>query len=150
MLEEEVESLRNKKEELEKRQKDLEQKLKEHHFAAHEFDVLLETFMGRKEIVFDPVDEGYTIQRNGRTANNLSEGEKNAIALIYFLIKLKEDQFTAKNGIVIIDDPVSSFDSQYLYGAFGFIKEKIKELNPQQVFIFTHHFSFFRLVRDWM
>lgn len=149
-LEEKVESLRNKKEELEERQKDLEQKLKEHHFAAEEFNKLLETFMGRSEIVFETVDEGYTIKRNGRTANNLSEGEQSAIALIYFLIKLKEDNFTAKNGIVIIDDPVSSFDSQYLYGAFGFIKEKIKELNPQQVFIFTHQFSFFRLVRDWM
>ena len=92
------------------------------------------------------------IKRNGRVANNLSEGERGAIALIFFLTKLKEENFNAQNRIIIIDDPVSSFDSQYLYGAFGFIKEKVKELKRdlEQVFIFTHHFPFFRLVRDWM
>ncbi|MGB9762960.1 MAG: AAA family ATPase, partial [Minisyncoccia bacterium] len=150
LVQKEIDSLSKEKTELENQKKELEQKLKEHHFAAEEFNKLLKSFMGRSEIVLETVDEGYMIRRNGRTANNLSEGERGAIALIYFLIKLKEENFDAKNGIIIIDDPVSSFDSQYLYGAFGFIKEKIKELNPRQVFIFTHHFPFFRLVRDWM
>jgi len=150
LLQEKIDSLSKEKEKLENQQKELEQKLKEHYFAAEEFNRLLKSFTGRSEIVFETTDEGYTIKRNRRDANNLSEGERGAIALIYFLIKLKEENFNAQNGTIIIDDPVSSFDSQYLYGAFGFIKEKVKELNPQQVFIFTHHFPFFRLVRDWM
>jgi wobble nucleotide-excising tRNase len=149
-LKEKVDSLGEEKGRLENQQKELEQKLKEHYFAAEEFNRLLKSFTGRSEIVLETTDEGYTIKRNGRAANNLSEGERGAIALIYFLIKLKEENFNAQNGIIIIDDPVSSFDSQNHYGALGFIKEKVKELNPQQVFIFTHHFPFFRLVRDWM
>jgi len=149
-IENEIRKLEQEKKQLELQQRELEQKLKEHHIAAEEFNNLLELFMGRREIVLETTDEGYIIKRNGKIANNLSEGERGAIALIYFLIKLKEDNFNAQNGIIVIDDPVSSFDSQYLYGAFGVIKEKVKELNPQQVFIFTHHFLFFRLVRNWM
>lgn len=131
-------------------QRELEQKLKQHHFAAEEFNKLLKSFMGRSEIVLETVDEGYKIKRNGEIASNLSEGERNAIAFIFFLTKLKEDNYDAQNGVIVIDDPISSFDSQYLYGAFGFIKEKVKEINPKQVFIFTHNFPFFRLIRDWM
>ena len=149
-LQNNIDSLRREKEELEMQQRNLEQRLKEHHFASEEFNKLLRSFMGRNEIILETVDDGYVIKRNGRTASNLSESERNAIALIYFLIKLKEENFNAQNGIIVIDDPVSSFDSQHLYGAFGFIKEKIKELSPQQVFIFTHNFPFFRLIRDWM
>ena len=149
-IKDEIRKLEQEKKQLELQQRELEQKLKEHHIAAEEFNNLLALFMGRREIVLETTDEGYIIKRNGRVANNLSEGERGAIALIYFLIKLREENFDYSNGIIVIDDPVSSFDSQYLYGAFGFIKEKIKELNPQQVFIFTHHFQFFRLVRDWM
>jgi wobble nucleotide-excising tRNase len=149
-IKDEIRKLEQEKNQLELQQRELEQKLKEHHIAAEEFNNLLALFMGRREIVLETTDEGYIIKRNGRVANNLSEGERGAIALIYFLIKLREENFDHSNGIIVIDDPVSSFDSQYLYGAFGFIKEKVKELNPQQVFIFTHHFPFFRLVRDWM
>ncbi|AKI97036.1 AAA family ATPase [Kosmotoga pacifica] len=145
-----IELLDDEVAELEIKQKDLEQKLRDHHFAAEEFNKLLKSFLGRDEIVLETVEGGYVIKRNGRIANNLSEGEKNAIALIYFLIKLKEENFNLRNGIVVIDDPVSSFDSQNLYNAFGFIKEKIKKLGPKQVFILTHNFPFFRLLRGWM
>ncbi len=149
-LEKEIESLIERKEELEEQQRELEQRLKKHYFAAEEFNKLLKAFMGRSEVLLEPAEEGYVIKRNKTNANNLSEGEQGAIALIYFLTKLKETNFDARKGIIVIDDPVSSFDSQHLYGAFSFIKEKIKELDPQQVFIFTHHFPFFRLIRDWM
>jgi len=149
-IQDEINLLRNKLQMLEGNQNKLEQKLKKHYFAAEEFNKLLKSFIGRSEIAFETVEEGYIIRRNGRIASNLSEGERNAIAFIFSLIKLREENFDAKNGIVVIDDPVSSFDSQYIYGAFGFIKEKIKEINPKQVFIFTHNFQFFRLLREWM
>jgi wobble nucleotide-excising tRNase len=149
-IKDEIIKLEQEKKQLEIRQRELEQKLKEHHIAAEEFNNLLALFMGRREIVLETTDDGYIIKRNGRVANNLSEGERSAIALIYFLIKLREENFDHSNGIIVIDDPVSSFDSQYLYGAFGFIKENIKKLNPRQVFIFTHNFPFFRLIRNWL
>lgn len=135
---------------LETKKMELELKLKEHSIVAEEFNKLLSSFLGRQEIRLEPVEDGYRIKRNGNIANNLSEGERNAIALIFFLIKLEEENFDRQNGIIVIDDPVSSFDSQNLYGAFGLIKERLKRINPLQIFIFTHNFPFFRLVRNWM
>jgi len=149
-IEREIESLGGEIDKFNSRLEQLEQKLKEHHIAAEQFNSLLEAFLGRKEIVLKTVDDGYRIERNGKIARNLSEGERNAIALVYFLIKLKEEKFNATNGTIVIDDPVSSFDSNNIYRAFGFIKGKIKKLNPKQVFIFTHNFPFFRLIRNWL
>ena len=50
-------------------------------------------------------------------------------------------------GVVVLDDPVSSLDAQALYLAFAFIKERTKKV--AQLFIFTHNWSLFRLVRRW-
>ena len=47
----------------------------------------------------------------------------------------------------MIDDPVSSLDANSMYSAFGFMKEKTKDAN--QLFVLTHNFSLFRLVRGW-
>jgi len=149
-IEKEIESLGGEIDKLNSQLEQLEQKLKEHHIAAGQFNSLLEAFLGRKEIVLKTTDDGYRIERAGKIARNLSEGERNAIALVYFLIKLEEERFNAANGIIVIDDPVSSFDSNNIYRAFGFIKGKIKELDPKQVFIFTHSFPFFRLIRNWL
>lgn len=47
----------------------------------------------------------------------------------------------------MIDDPVSSLDANSLFYAFGFMKEKTKDAG--QLFILTHNFQFFSLVRNW-
>ena len=47
----------------------------------------------------------------------------------------------------MIDDPVSSMDSGYVFQAFGFIKAHVKDAG--QVFILTHNFEFFRQVKNW-
>lgn len=123
--------------------------LKDHSIGADEFNKLLRLFLGRKEIFFQATDGGYLIMRNEKVATNLSEGERSAIALIFFLTKLREDGFASSDSIIVIDDPISSFDSQHIYQAFGYIKSKLKELKPKQVFILTHNFSFFRQVMNW-
>lgn len=138
----EIEKLKNE-------EKSLEQQLRDHGIGATEFNKLLKSFLGRSEITFDAVDEGYAIVRGKRPATNLSEGERNAIALVFFLTTLQEDGFDPPKGIIVVDDPVSSFDSQHVYQAYGFIKAKIKEINPKQFFILTHNFHFFRQIRNW-
>ncbi len=40
-----------------------------------------------------------------------SEGERTAIAFLYFLKSLQDKSFDLANGIVVIDDPVSSLDA---------------------------------------
>jgi wobble nucleotide-excising tRNase len=108
----------------------------------------LETFLGRSEISFILDDDGYSICRNGNPVKNLSEGEKTAIAFIYFTIHLEDMNFEKKNGIVVIDDPISSLDSNSIFQAFSFLKNAVKDAH--QVFILTHNFDFLRLLLGWL
>ena len=63
--------------------------------GADVFNKSLERFIGRKDISieFDKSLKGYKLIRAGKseTAKNLSEGEKTAIAFVYFISKLKEN-----------------------------------------------------------
>jgi wobble nucleotide-excising tRNase len=70
-----------------------------------------------------------------------------AIALLYFLKSLQDRRFDLDNGVVMLDDPVSSLDANALYLAFGFIRERAQ--HAAQLFILTHNFTFFRQVRNW-
>jgi len=117
--------------------------------ALQKINKHLEEFFGRKEILLelDNLKKGYIIKRDGDVANNLSEGEKNAIAFSYFIVKTQEKGFKIKEGIIIIDDPVSSFDSNFIYHCFTLIQKLL--LESGQLFILTHNFSFFNLVKDW-
>lgn len=115
------------------------------------FNGLLARFLGRDEISLELYDSSdgayYRIVRDGSNAKNLSEGEKTAIAFIFFITKLQEEGFELSNGVVVIDDPVSSLDSTFLFNAFSFLRDQVKL--AKQLFIFTHNFSFLRLVTRW-
>lgn len=121
--------------------------LREHQRPAAELDRELADYLGRDELRFKVQDTGYTITRNGAAATHLSEGERTAIAFMYFLKSLNDTSFDRKNGIVVIDDPVSSLDANSLYHAFGFMKARTAD--ARQVIILTHNFGFFRQVRNW-
>ncbi|HNU96361.1 MAG TPA: AAA family ATPase [Candidatus Magasanikbacteria bacterium] len=109
----------------------------------------LEEFFGRKEIelALDEDNKGYTIKRDGKPAKNLSEGEKTAIAFSYFVVKVGEGDFDKSKGIIFIDDPISSFDSNFIYHCFSMINVYFKEVG--QLFISTHNFQLFNLVKEW-
>lgn len=116
--------------------------------ACAEINRKLEAFLGRKEIVFEVNGEGYSIKQNGEVVNYLSGGEKTAIAFVYFVVHLRDQNFDIKDGIVVIDDPISSLDSNSLFQAFAFLKNAVKEAS--QVLIFTHNFDFLRLLLNWL
>lgn len=126
---------------------ELERDILEHRRAADELTAELRAYLGRDELRFETKGNGYALTRNGEYVAHLSEGERTAIAFLYFLKSLKDKSFDLKNGIVVIDDPVSSLDDNALFSAFGYMKERTKEAG--QLFIFTHNFSFFRLVKNW-
>ena len=115
--------------------------------AAARLTDLLQTFLGRNELQFEPEGEGYRILRNGKAAKRLSEGEKTAVTFIYFIVQLEDQNFDLQNGIVVIDDPVSSLDSNSVYQAFSFLKNAIKD--AKQAFLLTHNFDFLRLLLNW-
>ncbi|MBU9212324.1 AAA family ATPase [Burkholderia multivorans] len=125
----------------------LERDILEHRRAADELTAELRAYLGRDELRFETKGTGYALTRNGEYVAHLSEGERTAIAFLYFLKSLQDKSFDLKSGIVVIDDPVSSLDDNALFSAFGYMKERTKEAG--QLFIFTHSFSFFRLVKNW-
>lgn len=116
--------------------------------ACDEINKNLETFLGRRELVLEDSENGYILKRNGEIAKNLSEGEKTAIAFVYFTIHLRDRDFDLRNDIVVIDDPISSLDSNSLFQAFSFLKNTVQDCN--QVFIFTHNYDFLHLIINWL
>lgn len=126
----------------------LDGEIKEHRRPAEQINVDLASYLGRKDITLAVEDAGYRIMRDGIPATKLSEGEKTALAIIYFLKSLEDRGFDKTKGIVVIDDPVSSLDANALFYAFSFIQDRTKDVG--QLFITTHNFGFLRLVRKWL
>lgn len=100
------------------------------------------------------------IREDGSVADNLSEGERNFIAFLYFyhLVRGSKNSEELKEKIVVIDDPVSSMDSTALFIVSSIVREMINVcrnntdyLNPKvpgdyikQLFILTHNVYFHR------
>jgi wobble nucleotide-excising tRNase len=74
--------------------------------GAEKFNEALSRFLGRTELTlrFKTEAAGYEIIRNnsGTHDGNLSEGEKTAIAFIYFVVKLTENNNKLKETIVVV------------------------------------------------
>lgn len=121
--------------------------IRQHHRPAAELTNEIRAYLNRDELTFVPQENGYSLTRYGQPATNLSEGERTAIAFLYFLKSLQDTEFDMKNGVVVIDDPVSSLDANALYTAFGFMRERTKDAG--QLFILTHNFTFFRMAKNW-
>ncbi|WP_028845421.1 AAA family ATPase [Thermodesulfovibrio thiophilus] len=115
--------------------------------GAERLNEYLNKFFNDDFLKIEKTDNGkYKLYRNGRIAKNLSTGERNIISLIYFFIKLEETNFDSRNAIVFIDDPVSSLDANHMHRVYSFLNSKIKTLG--QLFITTHNFDFFNLLKD--
>lgn len=97
------------------------------------------------DFYLDIIDNNYTIKHRrddvSLTINDISEGENNLLALLFFYYELFNDKqqqnFKNKINYIIIDDPISSVDDVNKMYVLELIK-KILELKNPQVFIFTH------------
>ena len=145
--EDELEAARKEVERLDAEIGRLERDIVQHRRPAEELNEDLRKYLGHDELRLEVKDTGYTITRLGLPAKALSEGETTAIALLYFLKSLQDRQFDLANGVVVLDDPVSSLDVNALYLAFGFVRERTQ--GAGQLIILTHNFTFFRQVRNW-
>lgn len=125
----------------------LESEILEHQRPADELTKELREYLGRDELHFEVKGTGYALTRGGQPVSHLSEGERTAIAFLYFLKSLQDKTFNMANGIVVIDDPVSSLDANALFSAFGYMKERTTQCG--QLLILTHSLPFFRLVKNW-
>lgn len=152
----------NCKENLEQDIKELESKVSKAHKGSEKLNSFIQKFLGRDEIRVVVEKEGekerFRLKRKDAKAVNLSEGEKTAIAFSFFLTKLLECN-DLKKVIVFIDDPISSLDSNHIFQVNSVIKDFFfskenpeavtpKILNCQQLFLSTHNFDFFNLLRE--
>jgi wobble nucleotide-excising tRNase len=126
---------------------DKQAQISNEHKGGEELTAHLKQFLGRTDLVFENSKEGYVALRRGKPAKRLSEGEKTAIAFLYFLVQLKDQDFDLAEGVVVIDDPISSLDSGAIYQAFSFLKNDAQ--GAKQLFILTHNHEFLRLVINW-
>lgn len=98
----------------------------------------------------------YQIQRNnGENAQNtLSEGEITFITFLYYMQLVHggtKPENAGESKVLVIDDPISSLDSNILYVVSSLIKEEIKALkkgesNIKQILLLTHNIYFHKEV----
>lgn len=105
------------------------------------------------EIVRDNQDKEFTVK-------NLSEGEKNFIAFLYFyhMVLGSMEQNQSKEKIVVIDDPVSGMDGNTVFIVSSIVREMIDLCKNntkykseevlgnyiKQLFVLTHNINFYQ------
>jgi len=101
--------------------------------------------LGRNELKFQTVDGKYKVTRDGEPAIGLSAGELTAITLVHFLEAVARFDSSKGKPIVVIDDPVSSLDSEVFMGVSTYIwNEAVVKDQIAQLILLTHNFELFR------
>lgn len=134
-----------------------------------QFNAFVQGFLSRDDIhiQLNPTSGKFNLIRNRAFAKNLSEGEKMAISFSHFLVHLKSirSKGLLQDYIIYIDDPISSLDSNHIFQVNSLLKEiffdKIPDPNQpnhpkqmmwklqcRQLFISTHNFEFFNLLKE--
>ena len=105
-------------------------------------------FFSNERMVIDYRDGNYVLLSNGKTVkpSQISQGERNIIGLCYFFASVlqNQDETTAYNKqyLLIIDDPVSSFDIENKTGIMSFLRYQLGKFmlgnEYSKVVIMTH------------
>ncbi|GHS55182.1 AAA family ATPase [Helicobacter pylori] len=154
-LENEISEIEGKIKELENEIRELEKTMVSIKPIVNEINALLKGYGFTNFSLACAEDEkSYRIQReDGQlVGETLSEGEVTFITFLYYyhLTKgsLKENDIS-KNKVLVIDDPISSLDSNILFIVSVLVKELMKEAmkektNIKQVIILTHNTYFYK------
>jgi len=127
----------------------LEQSLSEAAKGAERINELLAAYFGKDDLrIIVSAEKRFQMVRNDVIAKNLSEGEKTAIAFAYFITRIQDGHHLLAETRIIIDDPISSLDSNHLFNTYALIKTQLS--GCCQLFISTHSFEFYNLVREWV
>jgi wobble nucleotide-excising tRNase len=146
-LDKEINDLKNEIKVLDIEINIIKQEINQSAIGAQKLNEYLMAFFFDDKLKIEPTENGkYKLYRVNKITRNLSTGERNIISLIYFFAKLEETGFDKQNAIVFIDDPVSSLDSNHIHRVNSLLANKLPEFG--QVFITTHNFDFFNLLKD--
>lgn len=127
----------------------LEQALSEASKGAERINELLAAYFGKNDLrIKVSADKRFQIVRGGAIAKNMSEGEKTAIAFAHFITRVQDGRHPLADTRVVIDDPISSLDTNHLFNTYALIKTQLADC--RQLFISTHSFEFYNLIREWV
>lgn len=150
--ESELQNIQKRTEELQRQCDELRQSLREYGPAAEKINELLVGYLGHEMLRIEAIkegEEGYEIVREGKPLTGpLSEGEKTAIAICYFLSTIKAEGRRLKELIIVVDDPISSLDTRALNYAFNLLRGAIAE--AAQVVFLTHNLHFMNETKKWL
>lgn len=118
-------------------------------------------FLSKTRLYLEESDGAYLVKRGSNTIplKKLSNGERNAISLCYFFTRMNENQseenmFNAAS-LVILDDPLSSFDHNNKLGIYAFLRRMLSEIlkiSQSKILLLTHQIETFydlqRIVSD--
>lgn len=116
--------------------------------AASQINDLLKRLLGPRISVEQAQDKRIRFIREGQPATNMSDGERTAIALAYFLVSLGQSGQRLEDQVVFIDDPICSLDANHIYEVAYLLITTLKVC--RQLFISTHSSEFFNTIKqDW-
>lgn len=118
------------------------------HEMASKITYDLSSIYGKKHLSIEVSADGraYLCRRDGEAATHLSEGERNTLALVYFLRSLEDEsvEVPAHSRLVVIDDPSSSFDRETVFATHSWLLDILGRYG--QSIILTHDFEMLRLL----
>lgn len=107
-------------------------------------------FFDPNRLRISPSENHYTVYSRGArvSPSQLSTGERNIIALCYFFVRtnsgLSVDSFFSRPQLIVLDDPISSFDGDNKYGVFSFLisvfRDVINGNKENRILVLTHDF----------
>jgi wobble nucleotide-excising tRNase len=116
--------------------------------GAQKINDYLSTYLSKNELrIQSNSQKRFEVRRGHNVATHLSEGEKTAVSFAHFMATLENRGAKIEDAIVFVDDPISSLDSNHLYGVFALIERHLA--NASQLFVSTHNHEFFDLLLDW-
>lgn len=108
-------------------------------------------FFSKDRLSIELRNDKYFLKSRGKDVRpkNVSQGERNIIALCYFFTQIAANRELSKRyeqeQLIVIDDPVSSFDFDNKVGIISFLRREIKRIifgnNESKVLILTHDLS---------
>ena len=127
----------------------LEEALSEAAKGAERINELLAAYFQKNDLrIAVSAEKRFQILRGNVVAKNLSEGEKTAIAFAYFITRVQDGRHPLPDTRIVIDDPISSLDANHLFNTYALIKTQLA--GCRQLFLSTHSFEFFNLIREWL
>lgn len=125
-----------------------QQELQRSSVAAKEINGLLQKILGTRVSVEQAEDGKLRFMRSGQLATNLSDGERTAVSLAYFLVSLKQNGQSLSDTIVFIDDPICSLDANHIFDVAYLLLKQCSSC--KQLFLSTHNSEFFNAVKqEW-